>query len=130
MLNFITRPLGGVLSDLIAKRFSNSKLQARKCELPSSIRLELSHDSDTPFLDLLVTLVILQGIFSIWIGIVDPPDSPTLLVGITFLAIFVEMGNGACCKFSLSTESIFDFSIFGMNTILMDLFGRCARTVN
>ena len=38
----------------------------------------------------------MQGVFCLWIGLLDPTSTVTLLVGIAFLAVFMEAGNGAC----------------------------------
>ena len=41
-------------------------------------------------------LVVMQGVFCLWIGLIDPTSPVTLLVGIAALAVFMEAGNGAC----------------------------------
>ncbi|KAK6350320.1 hypothetical protein TWF696_006551 [Orbilia brochopaga] len=77
LLNVVTRPLGGFLSDALYKR--TNSLWAKK---------------------LWNTLLnVLAGVVAIIIGVIDPHNRPTLVGLIALLAIPMEMANGA--SFSL-----------------------------
>lgn len=77
-LNFITRPLGGVVSDLLYKYVSKN-LWVKK--------------------GWILTCGIITGILLIIIGRLDPHDESTMFGLIALMAIFLEAGNGA--NFSL-----------------------------
>lgn len=77
LLNVVTRPLGGIISDILYKR--TNSLWVKK---------------------LWNTLLnVLAGVVLIVIGVLDPHHRPTLVGLIALLAIPLEMGNGA--SFSL-----------------------------
>jgi NNP family nitrate/nitrite transporter-like MFS transporter len=76
LLNVVTRPLGGIISDYLYRKFKTIK--AKKFWLLFCSGM--------------------QGIFLIWIGFV-PARSLTihgLIVSISVMCIFMEAGNGAC----------------------------------
>lgn len=73
-LNFITRPLGGVVGDLLYNGFGRSlwlkKIWIHVCG-------------------------ILTGVFLIVIGVMDPHDISTMIGLVSLMAVFHEAGNGA-----------------------------------
>jgi NNP family nitrate/nitrite transporter-like MFS transporter len=73
-LNFVTRPLGGVVGDLVYNFFGRSlwlkKIWIHVCGL-------------------------VTGVMLIVIGVLDPHDLPTMVGLIVVMAIFHEAGNGA-----------------------------------
>ncbi|KAI1817744.1 nitrate transporter [Poronia punctata] len=73
-LNFITRPLGGLLSDVLYKATGHS-LWAKK--------------------GLIVVCGVLTGVLLLVIGRLDPTDLPTMLGLVSLMAVFLEAGNGA-----------------------------------
>ncbi|KAH9888227.1 nitrate transporter [Xylariomycetidae sp. FL2044] len=73
-LNFVTRPLGGVISDVLYK-LTGHNLWAKKI--------------------LVVTCGCLTGAMLLIIGLLDPHDLPTLVGLVALMAIFLEAGNGA-----------------------------------
>ncbi|CAF1324863.1 unnamed protein product [Didymodactylos carnosus] len=73
LLNIVTRPMGGYLADVIYKK-SNYSLLSKKYWM--------------------LTCGVLQGAFFVIIGL-TPATIVSLLILTTFLAIFMEMGNGA-----------------------------------
>ncbi|KAK3329545.1 major facilitator superfamily domain-containing protein [Apodospora peruviana] len=77
-LNFVTRPLGGVVSDLLYKFFGRN-LWLKK--------------------GWIVTCGVTTGILLIIIGQLDPHNESTMFGLIALMAIFLEAGNGA--NFSL-----------------------------
>ncbi|KAF3903004.1 hypothetical protein ABW20_dc0107765 [Dactylellina cionopaga] len=77
LLNVVTRPLGGFLSDAIYKR--TNSLWAKKLWNTG--------------------LNVFAGIFAIVVGVVDSHHRPTMVGLIALLAIPMEMGNGS--NFSL-----------------------------
>lgn len=76
LLNVITRPLGGIISDLVYRSFNTTK--AKKLWL--------------------LFCTAMQGIFLIWIGFI--PESKMsvhgLIASFSVMCIFMEAGNGAC----------------------------------
>ncbi|KAK6348794.1 hypothetical protein TWF730_009564 [Orbilia blumenaviensis] len=77
LLNVVTRPLGGFVSDALYKRW------------PSLWVKKLFNTG----------LNVLAGVFAIIIGVLDPHHRPTLVALVALLAIPMEMGNGS--NFSL-----------------------------
>jgi NNP family nitrate/nitrite transporter-like MFS transporter len=74
LLNVITRPLGGFISDLIYK-WTNHNLWAKKLWIHF--------------------LGVMSGIFLIIIGVLDSHDLNTMIGLVALMAIFLEAGNGA-----------------------------------
>ncbi|KAK1754900.1 putative nitrate transporter [Echria macrotheca] len=77
-LNFVTRPLGGVISDLLYK-FSGHNLWFKKAWI--------------------VACGVMTGVLLIIIGRLDPHNQSTMFGLVALMAIFLEAGNGA--NFSL-----------------------------
>ncbi|KAK0618578.1 major facilitator superfamily domain-containing protein [Bombardia bombarda] len=77
-LNFVTRPLGGVISDLLYK-FCGRSLWLKKAWI--------------------VACGVITGVLLIIIGRLNPHDESTMFGLIALMAIFLEAGNGA--NFSL-----------------------------
>ncbi|KIX06050.1 uncharacterized protein Z518_04024 [Rhinocladiella mackenziei CBS 650.93] len=77
LLNVVTRPLGGIISDLLYKSFPN--VWVKKVWMHA--------------------LGIVTGVFIIVIGVLDPHDESTMFGLIAGMAFFLEGGNGA--NFSL-----------------------------
>jgi NNP family nitrate/nitrite transporter-like MFS transporter len=77
-LNFVTRPLGGIVSDLLYKYFGRS-LWLKKAWI--------------------IVCGVITGIMLIIIGRLDPHDQGTMIGLVTLMSIFLEAGNGA--NFSL-----------------------------
>jgi NNP family nitrate/nitrite transporter-like MFS transporter len=73
LLNVVTRPLGGIIADLLYRRFTNVWIK--------KIWIH--------------TLGIITGVFLIIIGVLDPHDTTTMFGLIAGMAIFLEAGNGA-----------------------------------
>ncbi|KAK7745460.1 hypothetical protein SLS53_002958 [Cytospora paraplurivora] len=73
-LNFVTRPMGGIVSDLLYNRFGRN-LWLKKAWLH--------------------TCGILTGALLIIIGQINPDHLPTFMGLIALMAIFLEAGNGA-----------------------------------
>ena len=73
LLNIVTRPLGGIISDLLYKRFP------------------------TPWIKkaLIHFLGIITGAFLLAIGLTDPQNTSTMFGLIAGMAVFLEAGNGA-----------------------------------
>nr|QFR37177.1 MFS transporter [Cyberlindnera americana] len=76
LLNVVTRPLGGIVSDFLYKTFKTTK--AKKFWL--------------------LFCAFMEGLFLLWIGLV--PQSKlnvhSLIASISVMCIFMEAGNGAC----------------------------------
>ncbi|KAK3337099.1 major facilitator superfamily domain-containing protein [Cercophora scortea] len=77
-LNMVTRPLGGIISDLLYK-FAGRSLWLKKAWI--------------------IACGVITGILLIIIGFVDPHNQSTMFGMIALMAIFLEAGNGA--NFSL-----------------------------
>ncbi|KAK0632370.1 major facilitator superfamily domain-containing protein [Immersiella caudata] len=77
-LNFVTRPLGGIVSDLLYKYF-NHNLWFKKAWI--------------------IVCGVITGIMLIIIGRLDPHDQSTMIGLVSLMSIFLEAGNGA--NFSL-----------------------------
>ena len=77
-LNFITRPLGGVVSDLLYK-YCGRNLWFKKAWI--------------------IVCGVITGIMLIIIGRLDPHDQTTMIGLVSLMSIFLEAGNGA--NFSL-----------------------------
>jgi len=77
-MNFITRPLGGVISDLLYK-FSGHNLWLKK--------------------GWIVVCGVITGVMLLIIGRLDPHDQSTMIGLVTLMSVFLEAGNGA--NFSL-----------------------------
>ncbi|KAI0136695.1 major facilitator superfamily domain-containing protein [Xylariales sp. AK1849] len=77
-LNFVTRPLGGAISDIVYRSFRRSVWAKKIC---------------------IITCGILTGLILIIIGQVNPSNQSTMFGLIALMAIFLEAGNGA--NFSL-----------------------------
>ncbi|RYP21757.1 hypothetical protein DL767_009186 [Monosporascus sp. MG133] len=73
-LNFVTRPLGGVVADLLY-RLTGRSLWAKKAWI--------------------VTCGCITGVLLIVIGRIDPHDLSTMVGLVALMAIFLEAGNGA-----------------------------------
>ncbi|KAI1115955.1 nitrate transporter [Nemania sp. NC0429] len=73
-LNFVTRPLGGFVSDYLYKVTGRS-LWAKKIWI--------------------VVCGVLAGAFLITIGMLDPHELPVLLGLVSLMAVFLEAGNGS-----------------------------------
>ncbi|KAI1158175.1 nitrite transporter [Nemania serpens] len=73
-LNFVTRPLGGFVSDYLYKVTGRS-LWAKKIWI--------------------VVCGVLTGAFLITIGMLDPRELPVLLGLVSLMAVFLEAGNGS-----------------------------------
>lgn len=74
LLNVVTRPLGGFISDLLYK-WTNHNLWAKKLWIHF--------------------LGVMSGIFLIVIGVLDSHDLDTMIGLVALMAIFLEAGNGA-----------------------------------
>lgn len=74
LLNVVTRPLGGILADVLY-RFSNGNLWVKKFWIHF--------------------LGIIAGVFLIAIGVLDSRDRNTMFGLIGAMAVFLEAGNGA-----------------------------------
>lgn len=77
LLNVVSRPLGGYISDVLYLRFKTTK--AKKFWL--------------------LTCGFMEGVFLLWMGLVPNLSIAGLIVAVTFMAFFMEAGNGA--NFSL-----------------------------
>ncbi|KAM0793515.1 hypothetical protein ACM66B_000954 [Microbotryomycetes sp. NB124-2] len=80
LLNIVSRPFGGLIADVIyrqaIKRSSWHGLKAKQYWL--------------------CLLCVVQGVFGLWIGVVNPKKMPTLLGGVAGFAFFMQAANGAC----------------------------------
>jgi len=83
LLNIVTRPLGGIISDLIYRNL-----------LPSSATKAIWSKKL-----LLTTLLLLTGCLQLIIGLLNPHDKATMMGLIAVMALFLESSNGA--NFSL-----------------------------
>lgn len=77
LLNVVSRPLGGYISDVLYLRFQTTK--AKKFWL--------------------LTCGFIEGVFLLWMGLVPDLSIAGLIVAVTVMAFFMEAGNGA--NFSL-----------------------------
>jgi len=76
LLNVITRPAGGLIADLIYKHVKPSwGVQCKKYWY--------------------AFCVFMQGVFCLWVGILDPNVPVTLVGGVAGIAIFMDAANGA-----------------------------------
>ncbi|KAG7826676.1 hypothetical protein KL920_005278 [Ogataea angusta] len=73
LLNVVTRPAGGIISDFLYQRFKTTK--AKKFWM--------------------IFTGLMQGVFLIWIGLVPELSIAGLIVSVSFLCLWFEMGNGA-----------------------------------
>lgn len=73
LLNVVTRPLGGIIADILYKRFPNVWIKKAWIHF----------------------LGIVTGAFLIAIGLIDPMNQSTMFGLIAGMAIFLEAGNGA-----------------------------------
>ncbi|KAH3670373.1 hypothetical protein OGAPHI_000888 [Ogataea philodendri] len=73
LLNVVTRPAGGMISDFLYRRFKTTK--AKKFWM--------------------IFTGLMQGIFLIWIGFVPQLSIAGLIVAVCFMSMWFEMGNGA-----------------------------------
>jgi NNP family nitrate/nitrite transporter-like MFS transporter len=73
LLNIVTRPLGGIIADILYRRFHSVWIKKMWIHF----------------------LGITTGVFLIIIGVLDPHDSNTMFGLIAGMAIFLEAGNGA-----------------------------------
>lgn len=76
LLNVVTRPFGGIVSDILYRRFKTTRVKKFW----------------------LLTCCFMEGLFLLWIGLV--PESKlgvhSLIASISVMCIFMEAGNGAC----------------------------------
>lgn len=73
LLNVVTRPLGGFISDILYHHFKTTK--AKKFWM--------------------IFCGVMQGVFLIWIGFLPHLSIGGLITALSFMALFMEMGNGA-----------------------------------
>ncbi|EXJ64176.1 MFS transporter, NNP family, nitrate/nitrite transporter [Cladophialophora yegresii CBS 114405] len=73
LLNVVTRPLGGIIADLLYRQFPN--VWIKKIWIHA--------------------LGVITGVFLIVIGVLDPHDTSTMFGLIAGMAVFLEAGNGA-----------------------------------
>ncbi|KAI5481764.1 hypothetical protein MNV49_000041 [Pseudohyphozyma bogoriensis] len=76
LLNFVTRPLGGILADIAYRRLG----------LERGVRVKKYWCS---------LLCVLEGVMCLVVGLLNPSSLSTLIGGTAGIAIFSEMGNGA-----------------------------------
>ncbi|GAA5862499.1 hypothetical protein JCM1840_004203 [Sporobolomyces johnsonii] len=77
LLNVVSRPCGGIVGDLLYRRFDFRRgLLAKKFWMSA--------------------LCILGGAFALITGLVNPDSPGALIALISVLAVFIEAGNGAC----------------------------------
>ncbi|GAA5850891.1 hypothetical protein JCM9279_006230 [Rhodotorula babjevae] len=77
ILNFVTRPFGGLCGDVLYRRFGEQRgLVAKKFWISF--------------------LAVGGGAFALLIGLLNPSSPPVFLILIAILAVFIEAGNGAC----------------------------------
>lgn len=74
LLNVVTRPLGGVVSDLLYK-YTHGSLWAKKFNI--------------------VFVGVMSGVFLVAIGLTDPHNEAMMFGLIAGMAVFLESGNGA-----------------------------------
>lgn len=77
LMNIFTRPLGGYISDLLYQKYQTTLVKKYW----------------------MLTCGILQSIFLLWIGLDTGITVAGLIVGVAFMSVFMEAGNGA--NFSL-----------------------------
>ncbi|KAM0752889.1 MFS general substrate transporter [Meredithblackwellia eburnea MCA 4105] len=76
LLNFVTRPAGGLMADTLANRsVEGRELHTKKYWA--------------------CALCVIEGAFCLWVGLSNPMSSTTLLGGMTGIAIFLQAANGA-----------------------------------
>jgi NNP family nitrate/nitrite transporter-like MFS transporter len=82
LLNIFSRPLGGVIADILYRRFGQAEgrgLVAKKYWMAA--------------------LAVVGGVLGLLVGLISP-NTPTGLVAlVSIFAIFIEAGNGATCTY-------------------------------
>ncbi|ORY90120.1 major facilitator superfamily domain-containing protein [Leucosporidium creatinivorum] len=77
LLNLISRPFGGIMADIIARRVGAERnLNAKKYWMAA--------------------LTVIQGCFGVLLGLLNPPSLPTLMGLIVAYGFFMQAANGAC----------------------------------